>query len=401
MTNPFKEMKKREWILWVSSMIIVAVSNVLTGDVHGITLLATLTGMTALIFIARGDVWGQVLTVAFSLMYAAASLEFRYYGEMITYLGMTAPIAVFSIVSWLRNPYETGKNEVKIHKLSQKQKLLLGFLTVLVTIVFYFILRALDTPNLVFSTISITTSFLASSLMLCRSSFYALAYGANDMVLIVLWSLAAAENIKYLPMIVCFFMFLVNDIYGYISWKMREKKQAKAQLRKKILQQRAALSAQEVKIRSEKICKAVREECCYKDAEAVCLYMPIRNEVDVTFLAEPAWEEGKTVWLPKVRDGRMDFYFYGPETSLEEGSYHIPEPKSERILVPDQHTLIIMPGAVFSREGDRIGYGGGYYDRYLEKFSFCHTVAVCYDFQIVPDIPSESHDIRPETILWG
>ena len=95
------------------------------------------------------------------------------------------------------------------------------------TVAFYFILKTLGTANLAVSTLSVATSFLASSLMLLRSSYYAVAYAANDIVLIVLWILASLKDITYLPMVANFLVFLVNDIYGFWSWSRREKKQAK------------------------------------------------------------------------------------------------------------------------------------------------------------------------------
>ena len=223
--NSFKELKKREWVLWILSLSVVIFSNIAAGQVKIATLLGTLVGVTALIFVARGDVWGQVLTVVFSILYAITSYEFKYWGEMITYLGMTMPIAAMSVVSWLRHPYEKGKNEVKIHKLKLSEIFIMIVSAVIVTAVFYFALKFFDTPNLFFSTISITTSYLASFLMLYRNPYYALAYGANDVVLIILWILASMENMSYFPMVMCFAMFLVNDVYGFISWKIREKKQ--------------------------------------------------------------------------------------------------------------------------------------------------------------------------------
>lgn len=156
-----------------------------------------------------------MLTVLFSVLYSITSLEFRYYGEMITYLGMSAPIAALSVVTWLRNPVEKGKNEVRIHTLTGRQTVLMLVLAAVVTGIFYVILKAFDTPNLAVSTVSITTSFLASYLMLYRNSYYALAYAANDVVLIILWVLAALEELTYAPMIVCFGMFLINDLYGF------------------------------------------------------------------------------------------------------------------------------------------------------------------------------------------
>ena len=178
-----------------------------------------------MIFIAKGDVTGQVLTVVFSLFYAVISLQFRYYGEMITYLGMTAPIAILSVISWLKHPYR-GAAEVKVHYLTRKQTLLMIILTIVVTFGFYFILAAFHTANLMISTISIATSFSASYLMLFRSPAYALAYAANDVVLITLWILATIDSLSYLPMVICFLMFFINDVYGFINWMKIRKKQA-------------------------------------------------------------------------------------------------------------------------------------------------------------------------------
>lgn len=228
MRNPFASLKKREWCLWIISLAVVAVSNIMAGKADPVTLSATLIGVTALIFVARGDVWGQILTVVFSVLYAITSYSFRYYGEMITYMGMTAPIAVFSIVTWLKNPSAEEKNTVQISRLNRKTALIMVFSCAAVTTVLGYILKILDTPNLVISVISIVTSYLASYLMMCRNSYYALAYAANDIVLIILWVLASLDNISYLPMIACFAMFLANDIYGFVSWKKREKRQKKS-----------------------------------------------------------------------------------------------------------------------------------------------------------------------------
>ena len=224
--NPFSELTKKEWVLWIISFVIVTVSNIMTGDVSLIKLAATDIGVTALIFIAKGNVWGQILVVIFSILYEITSYDFRYYGEMITYLGMTAPIAVMSIVSWLRHPYEEERNVVEINKLSVKQTVCMWVLAAAATALFGVILTALDTPNLFFSIVSVTTSFLASYMMLFRSSWYAVAYAANDAVLIILWILATVDNFVYLPMVLCFATFFVNDLYGFVSWKIREKKQA-------------------------------------------------------------------------------------------------------------------------------------------------------------------------------
>lgn len=225
MKNPFSELTKFEWRLYIISLVSVTLSNILTGTVEPVTLAATLIGITALIFVARGDVWGQILAIAFSILYAVNSYKFRYFGEMITYLGMTMPIAAVSVITWLRHPFEKGRNEVKIHRLTKPQLIAMIISSATVTVLFYFILKTLGTANLLVSTISITTSFLASYLMMFRNSYYAVAYAANDIVLIALWISASMKEPEYFPMVICFLMFLINDLYGFISWKKREKKQ--------------------------------------------------------------------------------------------------------------------------------------------------------------------------------
>ena len=225
MQNPWKELSVKEWWLWSISMLIVTVSNLVGGSFDVLTLAATWVGITSLIFAAKGNVWAQFLMVAFSILYGIISFRFRYWGEMITYLGMTLPMAVWSAVTWLRNPSAGSKSEVAIRKLEKKHFLFLLVLSIVVTGAFYFILRWLETPNIVFSTLSVTTSFLAASLTMLRSSYYALGYAANDLVLIVLWGLAAAKDPVYIPVIINFMIFFMNDMSGFISWKKRERTQ--------------------------------------------------------------------------------------------------------------------------------------------------------------------------------
>lgn len=216
--NPFKALTKFELVLWLSSIVIVSLSFLLSPSGDLLTLTASLIGVTALIFVAKGMVIGQVLTVVFAVFYGTISFFFGYYGEMITYLCMTSPIAVFSVISWLRHPYEES-SEVEVNTLKRWQIFLMLILAAIVTAAFYFILGFLGNANLLISTLSVTTSFLASFLTLLRSPYYALAYGANDIVLMILWTLATIVNISYLPMIICFAMFFANDLYGFLNWQ--------------------------------------------------------------------------------------------------------------------------------------------------------------------------------------
>ena len=162
--------------------------------------------------------------VVFSLLYGVIS----YYGEMITYLGMTMPMAVFALIAWLKNPYNGNKAEVEVNQISKKESAFMWVLTVAVTIVFYYILAFFHTANIVPSTLSVTTSFLAVYLTFRRSAYYAVAYAANDLVLILLWALASLQDMRYVSVVVCFVAFFVNDVYGFVSWRKMERRQSLA-----------------------------------------------------------------------------------------------------------------------------------------------------------------------------
>lgn len=211
--------------LWTSSVLLILVSFCIFDRENYLTLLASLIGATFLIFNAKGNPIGQLLTMVFGLLYAIISYEYAYYGEMITYMGMTFPMAFIALVSWLRNPYKDNKSEVKVNRLSKKEIPFMISLTLVVTVIFYFVLKYFNTANLIPSTISITTSFLAVYLTFRRSPFFALAYAMNDLVLIILWVLASITDISYLSVVICFVVFFVNDMYGFISWKQMEKRQ--------------------------------------------------------------------------------------------------------------------------------------------------------------------------------
>ena len=213
-----------EWALWLTSVLVVAGTGIAFQSSDWLSLTASLIGVTALIFVAKGHALGQVLTIVFAVFYGIISCEFRYYGEAITYLCMTAPMAAVALVTWLRNPYKDSA-EVTVHRLSGRQWAVMLILTVITTAVFYFILQAMGNAALAVSTLSITTSFLASYLTALRSPYYALAYAANDLVLIVLWVIAALADISSVPMVACFVMFFANDMYGFINWRRMEKRQ--------------------------------------------------------------------------------------------------------------------------------------------------------------------------------
>ncbi len=222
-----KYFSKFEIGLWCSSVGLILISFFIFDKTNYLTLAASLIGVTSLIFAAKGNPISQALMIVFSILYGIISYTFNYYGEMITYLGMTGPMALFALISWLRNPYKGRKSEVRVNKISRKEIIFMLILTAAVTVIFCFILDYFGTANMIPSTLSVTTSFIAVYLTFRRSAYYALAYAANDAVLIILWILAAITDISYISVIICFVVFLINDLYGFISWKKMSARQNK------------------------------------------------------------------------------------------------------------------------------------------------------------------------------
>lgn len=223
--NPFKKLNRFELALWITSVYVIFISSLFSGVEGIVSGVASLIGVTALIFVAKGMIIGQILCIIFAFMYGIISLFFSYYGETATYMGMSLPMAVISLVSWLKHPFKDS-DEVAVSHLNGKKIALVSLTSIAATIVFYFILKWLNTANLIFSTLSITTSWAACFLTFLRSPYYALAYTANDLVLIVLWVSAAFKDISCLPMVFCFIMFLANDLYGFYNWKKMQKLQS-------------------------------------------------------------------------------------------------------------------------------------------------------------------------------
>ncbi|MBQ9797151.1 MAG: nicotinamide mononucleotide transporter [Clostridia bacterium] len=216
---------KAEILLWSASVALILISFFGFDRENYMTLVASLIGVTSLIFNAKGNPFGQLLMVIFSILYGVISFSFAYYGEMITYLGMSMPMAILALVSWLRHPYRGNRAEVEVNRLSRKEIVWLVPLSAAVTVAFYFILKAFDTANLIPSTLSVTTSFVAVYLTARRSPCFALAYAVNDVVLIVLWVMASLCDVRYLSVTVCFCAFLINDVYGFISWRRMQRRQ--------------------------------------------------------------------------------------------------------------------------------------------------------------------------------
>lgn len=216
---------KLELFLWLNSATLIISSFVIFGGNGILTLIASLIGVTAILLNAKGNPVGQILMIIFSLLYGIISYSFSYYGEMFTYLLMTMPMSVFALISWLKHPSKCKKLQVKVNYISKTETIIMFFIAFVVTFCFYFILKFFNTANIVPSTISVTTSFVAVYLTFRRNPYFNVAYACNDLVLIVLWTLASIVDKKYVSAIVCFVAFLFNDIYGFISWKKLKKEQ--------------------------------------------------------------------------------------------------------------------------------------------------------------------------------
>ena len=221
---------KGELLLWGLSVTVIILSFCVFDRHNYLTLSASIIGVTSLIFSAKGNPTGQLLMVVFSVLYGIISYSFAYYGEMITYLGMTMPMAVVALISWLKNPYNGNKAQVKVNVIGKKETIFMWILALVVTVIFYFILEFFNTANLIPSTLSVTTSFVAVYLTFRRSPYFALAYAANDVVLIILWVLASICDSRYISVLVCFCAFLINDVYCFINWQRMKERQAQDQL---------------------------------------------------------------------------------------------------------------------------------------------------------------------------
>lgn len=220
--------RKLDIIIYLCSVSAIIASFAIFRGNSYLNLIASLVGVTSLIFNAKGDPIGQMLMVVFSLMYGVISFGSSYYGEMATYLLMTMPMAITSLISWIKHPFEKGKSQVKINKIRVSEYVMLIPVTLAVTIAFGYLLAYLETPDLIISTVSVATSFAAAYLTFRRSHYFALAYAANDVVLIVLWFNASLRDPSYYSVVICFAAFLVNDLYGFICWcKMKRDQSVK------------------------------------------------------------------------------------------------------------------------------------------------------------------------------
>ena len=174
----------------------------------------------------------------------------------------------------------------------------------------------------------------------------------------------------------------------------------KKEIRQEVKRRRAEAAPESLHENSLKIKDAFTELEAYKNAALLLAYVDAKREVETRLLMAQAWKDGKKVAAPRVDgDGIMHYYYIESLQDLESGSFGIMEPKKDCPLCEAEEGLMLMPGVAFDEHCHRVGYGGGYYDRYLEKHPGLVHIALAFEFQVFPEVPFETHDILPQMIV--
>lgn len=216
-----------EWCLWLAGLTAVTAGFAAGEEKNLLAFFSSLAGVTCIVFNAKGNFIGQAVSIVFGVLYGIYAFTQRYYGETLIYFFLMVPIHVVSVVGWLKNKFNGKTHEVTVNTLKRKEFFAVGFAAIAVTAAFYFLLRALNTDNLIVSTVSLTTSLAAAYFMLRRCEIFSVCFLCNDVVLIVLWSMKlASEGTRVLPSVVAFVMFLFIDAYCFFSWRRIKKRQA-------------------------------------------------------------------------------------------------------------------------------------------------------------------------------
>ena len=175
----------------------------------------------------------------------------------------------------------------------------------------------------------------------------------------------------------------------------------KTALRQLIREKKRAMTQQQILLRSERLAELFIATQAYQEARTIYGYLPYNQEVRTVPILERAIQDGKRVAVPKVYGDTMRFIYLEDFSKVEKSSFGIPEPVADAPVAEDETALVLMPGIAFTQKGDRMGYGGGFYDRFLAEEPNHPTVALCYDFQILDSLPTEEYDIPVDMVLWA
>jgi 5-formyltetrahydrofolate cyclo-ligase len=175
----------------------------------------------------------------------------------------------------------------------------------------------------------------------------------------------------------------------------------KKELRRVIRERKRAMTEAEIQEKSRRLGQLLRESEAYRQAKAIYGYLPYNQEVRTVAMLEQAIRDGKRVAVPKCYGDDMRFIWMEDLSMVEKGYAGIPEPIADGPVAEDPAALVLMPGLAFDPEGRRIGYGGGFYDRFLAAEPEHPTLALCYDFQMQPKLETEEFDIPVDTVIWA
>ena len=175
----------------------------------------------------------------------------------------------------------------------------------------------------------------------------------------------------------------------------------KTELRREIRARKRAMTEAEIEDRSARLAQLFFASRAYQNAKTIYGYLPYNQEVRTVPMLERALKDGKKVAVPKVYGEEMKFLYLDDLTAVAKGYAGIPEPIADEPVAHDETALVLMPGLAFDPQGHRIGYGGGFYDKFLAAEPNHPTLALCYEFQMLPRLDVEDHDIPVDTVLWA
>ena len=175
----------------------------------------------------------------------------------------------------------------------------------------------------------------------------------------------------------------------------------KKELRSFIRQRKRAMTEAQIQEKSQRLMELFCASDAYRKASAIYAYLPYNQEVRTVPMVQQAWADGKRVAVPKIYGEEMKFLWITDMSQVDTGYCGIPEPIADEPIADDPNALVLMPGMAFDAQGHRIGYGGGFYDRFLEQEPNHPTLALCYDFQMLPHLDSEEHDIPVDSVIWA
>ena len=175
----------------------------------------------------------------------------------------------------------------------------------------------------------------------------------------------------------------------------------KQELRKAIRAQKRAMTEEQIVEKSLRLGQLFLASDAYKNAKTIYGYLPYNQEVRTVAMLEQAMRDGKRVAVPKCYGDEMKFIWMEDLSLVEKGYANIPEPIADGPVADDETALVLMPGLAFDPQGHRCGYGGGFYDKFLAAEPDHPTLALCYDFQMLPHLETEDHDIPVNYVIWA